>query len=111
MVTFSQSTEVVSRIENGEEPILVIRHPLLKHLNRCTVFRWIQQGKLPSIRLGRQFFSTGTIIREALLAGDLREVGHKPTKTNHSDHEQAVARLEARFKARAGKSPRSKAVQ
>lgn len=111
MVAFSQSAEVVSRIENGEEPILVIRHPLLKHLNRCTVFRWVMQGKLPAVRMGRQFFSTGTIIREALLAGDLHEVGHKPTKTNHSDHEQAVARLEARFKGKVGRSPRSKAAQ
>lgn len=103
MGAFLQSPDVVARIEGGEDAILVIKHPLLKHLNRVTVFRWIMMGRLPAVRIGRQFFTVPSIIREVLLAGDLHEVGHKPTKKNPNDHEQAVARLEARFKGKGRK--------
>ncbi len=98
MVTFTQSVDVVSRIENGEEPILAIKSPLLKHLNRATVFRWIMNGKLPAVRMGRQFFTVSSAIRESLLAGNLDESPtRRPGKAVEADHAAAVARLEARF--------------
>ena len=107
MVAFSPSVDVVTRIENGEEPILAIRSPLLRHLNRATVFRWVMNGKLPAVRMGRQFFTVHSAIRESLLAGSLDEPVTKGMKEAPvpSDHAAAVARLEARFK---GNKPAAK---
>jgi hypothetical protein len=97
---FNQSADVLAKIENGEEPILAIKSPLFRHLSRATIFRWIMSGKLPAVRMGRQFFTVPSAVRESLLAGALEDpVAKVPKKgtASPSDHAAAVARLEARF--------------
>jgi hypothetical protein len=92
-----QSEIVLQRIESGEEPILAVDYPAFRHLNRATVFRWLMAGRLPAVRMGRQFFTTASTAREALLSGGLdlkmTKGGRKPGTVVPS-HQKAVSRLE-----------------
>ncbi len=93
-----QSQTVLERIESGEEPILAVSYPAFRNLNRATVFRWLMSGRLPAVRMGRKFFTTASVAREALLSGVLDQSSGKASKLIGKpaiNHRKAIASLES----------------
>lgn len=57
---------VFDAVEKGEALVLASKHPLLRHLHCSNVIRWCVDGKIPALKIGRSFFTTDRLVKEAL---------------------------------------------
>ena len=94
---FDAKTMIMGRVEKGELLIKTLKSPHLQMLSRATVVRWIQRGKLPAIKLGRNYFSTNSVVVEALekLAIPPKQTD-KHIEPDNQLHEQALEKLKAK---------------
>jgi|GEM_PF-5711156 hypothetical protein len=75
--------------KNGEALIPVHSHPLLRHISRTTVWRWISKGRLPAMIIGRVTYTTDSLANQALLIGQ-----DKQRKTSTASRvEEAMRRI------------------
>lgn len=74
---FQPSLAVMNAIDGGEKPIPCVDHPLLKTFSRATVFRWIQKGNLPTIRMGKSFLTVPSAVSQAIMENRLAIDCHK----------------------------------
>jgi hypothetical protein len=89
----------LERVNNGEEPILLNDHPVLRKLHRSTVIRWVLAGKLPAVRIGKKFFTLPSLISECILSGALSGPAANPPTS--ASHQAAMERLQLREKRNA----------
>ena len=87
------SSESLAEAANqGETLVLAISHPLLRHVNRSTVMRWIIQGKLPALRLGKKHFTSDAAVRQML--ADSAVVAPSPSVSDRNKKAlDSIARL------------------
>ena len=77
------------------------QHPYLKRKSKSTVYRWLQEGRLRSIRLGVEYITTQQWIDEFILQSSTVSQGItkglRPTqRQRRAQVEQAKRNLEAR---------------
>lgn len=77
------------------------QHPYLKRKSKSTVYRWLQEGRLRSIRLGVEYITTQQWIDEFILQSSAVSQGitkgPRPTqRQRRAQVEQAKRNLEAR---------------
>ena len=84
---------VLEAINNGDPIIKVLTSKFLRHLNRATVVRWINQKRIPALKLGKNWVSTEGLIFQALKQSTTKTVD--PASKNES-HEKAVESLKRR---------------
>ena len=92
------SEALAEAASQGEILVLAIAHPLLRHVNRSTVMRWIIQGKLPALRLGKKHFTSDAAVRQMLAASAVVV----PTQSVSDRNAKALDSI-ARLKKRGGK--------
>ena len=92
------SESLAEAANQGEILVLAIAHPLLRHVNRSTVMRWIIQGKLPALRLGKKHFTSDAAVRQMLAASAVVV----PTQSVSDRNAKALDSI-ARLKKRGGK--------
>ena len=94
---FDAKTLIMGRVGQGEFLIKPLESPHLQMISRATVCRWIQRGKLPAIKLGRNYFSTNSVVVEALekLAIPPKQT-EKHIEPDNQLHEQALEKLKAK---------------
>ena len=92
------SESLAEAANQGETLVLAIKHPLLRHLNRATVTRWIFQGKLAALRMGKQFFTSDAAVRQMLAASAVVA----PTQSVSDRNKEALDSI-ARLGKRGGK--------
>ena len=78
---FDAKALIMGRVEQGESLVKTLKSPHLKMLSRATVCRWIQKDKLPSLKLGRIYYSTNSVIVEAL-----ERIASAPPKQTEKTH-------------------------
>ena len=92
---------VMSKVSQGESLVKLVKSPRLKMICRQTVIRWVLKEKLPAVKVGRNYFSTDSLIVEAiekLASAPLKQSTTKtvdPASKNES-HEKAVESLKRR---------------
>lgn len=85
---------IFERVNQGESLLRLFEVPILKKLHRATVWRWAKAGKIPSVRLGRDFFTTARAVEEFLAAKN-----QTPAEIQagiNASHQEAVEKLRAR---------------
>ena len=86
--------DILSRSAAGEPLVRVYSIPCLKPLNQATIWRWCLKGKIPALRLGRDFFTVESLVHEAIAA---ENASPSDVQTAGSlRHESAMASLRAR---------------
>ena len=86
--------DILSRSAAGEPLVRVYAIPCLKPLNQATIWRWCLKGKIPALRLGRDFFTVESLVHEAIAA---ENASPSDVQTAGSlRHESAMASLRAR---------------
>jgi len=77
-----------------EDLVQCVEHPLLKLVARATVYNWLKSGKLESIRLGSQWWSTNEAIEN--FVAKCSEAKSKPAQDRVQEFEAAETRIAAR---------------
>lgn len=74
------------RLEELPELLNTVDLARLFRVHRATVFRWLQAGKLPAVRIGKAYWTTRTALREAgLPVGPLEgDQGGGPVENSHA---------------------------
>ena len=86
------SESLAESANQGETLVLAISHPLLRHVNRSTVMRWVLVGKLPALRLGKKHFTSDAAVRQMM--ADAAEVVPSPSvKDRNAKALDSIARL------------------
>jgi hypothetical protein len=83
---------IESEVDAGASLTLVVKHPLLRHLNRSLVCRWLLAGKIPAIRLAGRWYSTDAQIR---LFIQQSQPSARTAPSVEERHQRATARIEA----------------
>lgn len=86
--------ETLARAAAGEPLLRVFKIPCLRALNQATIWRWCQAGRVPALRLGRDWFAVASLVnarfaQDNATQGDLKAAGS-------ASHEKAMASLRAR---------------
>ncbi len=87
-----------SEVAGGAGLIPVRSHPLLRHLNRSLVCRWLLSGKLTAIRMGSKWFSTDHQIRKFIQANQPQRANPATAEARHSAALARIASISARRK-------------
>lgn len=88
------SKVIFQRAAAGEKLVRLFEVKILRHLNRATVWRWATSGRIPAVKMGRDWFTVDSIVEEAMVAANQRP---KDRAVNASaSHAQAVANLAKR---------------
>ena len=93
------SESLAEAANQGETLVLAISHPLLRHVNRSTVLRWLLVGKLPAVRLGKIQFTSDAAVRQMM--ADAAEVA--PTQSVKDRNAKAIDSIARLGKKRGGK--------
>ena len=87
-----------------------LKHPYLRRKSKSTVYRWLQEGRLKSIRMGVEYITTQNWIDEFILRSSAT-LQQSPKKARPSQRqrraqvEQARRNIEARRNRRVGNGP------
>lgn len=87
-----------SEVAAGADLIQVRAHPLLRHLNRSLVCRWLLSGRLTAIRMGTKWFSTDHQIRQFIQANQPQRPKPATAEERHSAALARIASISARRK-------------
>jgi hypothetical protein len=87
-----------------------LQHPYLRRKSRSTVYRWLQEGRLRSIRMGVEYITTQKWIDEFILSSSatVQQPPKRPRpsqRQRRAEVEQARRNIEARRSRRGGKGP------
>jgi len=87
------------------------QHPYLRRKSRSTVYRWLQEGRLRSIRLGVEYITTqewiDEFIQQSSAASNAYRKRSRPTQTQRrAQVEEARRSIEARRNRRAQRGQR-----
>ncbi len=69
-----------------------LMHPYLKHKPRSTLYRWLQDGRLRSIRIGVEYITTQKWIEDFILSSSA--TSEQPTKNPRSTQRQRRTEVE-----------------
>jgi len=103
--TFDDPTRaktVLARNQKGENLVYVWNHPLLGMMAKTTVWRLINEGRLPAVRIGKGYHTTESLIQEALVTQS--RPGRKKRSSLHQIAEENINR-------RLGTSRRAKSTE
>ena len=100
--------ETLARAAAGEPLLRVFKIPCLRALNQATIWRWCQTGRVPAMRLGRDWFAVASLVNARFAEDNATKDDLKAAGS--SRHESAIASLRARGMLDAPKSrkPKSK---
>lgn len=84
---------ILAAVAAGETLIKASKSRYLRHVHRATVIRWILKGRIPALKLGRDWVSTENLIGKALE----KNSAVKPDLNDGNRlHLEAIERLKAR---------------
>jgi len=90
----TDAQQTFARVAAGEPLLRVFKIPILRAMNQATIWRWCVKGRVPAVRLGRDWFACESLVNERLAEHNATPADVKAAGS--ASHEKAMESLRAR---------------
>jgi len=102
--TITVDLEEMERMLSLDTPadllISPLDHPLLALRPRTTVYRWLLDGRIETLKIGGLFFTTDAAVKEFLIACNDNPIRKPRIRPSQTDRKAEVALAMARFSSK-----------